>query len=236
MVQENLGTFNSIQIVADLGEFTIIGHNGDNVLCEHNADKARFSHASDGKTLKLTCSYKARWFQWSYLWLSYLASGWPKASVQLFVPKDSDLDLRVFSGKVTIKNHNCINRIKMGSGTLLMDECKGELDVFTSSADVTVKGLAGHINLYSYTGDITVQGEFLPDKPNRLESMMGYVKVALKNANLSWTASAATGTITMLAPQGFVQKAKKAAWGSLGEGLGKLKLKTNIGNIEIKTE
>ncbi len=144
--------------------------------------------------------------------------------LQVSVPKDVDLDLKVGTGNITVNGTQGEFAFKVGSGSIVADGSFKKIDGATGSGKIAVKGLVGGGKLKSGSGEI--------DLTYIEKSLTGELDLKVGSGNVS-----------ILFPKGAkVKTSFKAGLGELTNELGdnanaafKVSMEAGSGNLKIKS-
>ena len=155
-----------------------------------------------------------------------------------------DLDLRgtrgptrveSVSGDVEIADLQGPMRVKSVSGDVECSDYVGAVDGSSVSGDLSIRGRARFCELRTVSGDISIDLE--PDgggRESRLKTISGDVDLGLLGSSCTCDFRTASGDLECEAPARVIREGRKDRTIIIGEGRGRLHVKTVSGDLTIK--
>src|SRR5947209_9866070 len=139
------------------------------------------------------------------------------------------------SGDVNIADLQGPMRIKSVSGDVQCSDYVGILEGSSVSGDVDVHGRVRGVELHTVSGDISIDMEpGASPRENRLKTISGDVEVGLIGSSCTCDFHTASGDLECDAPARIIREGRKDRTVVLGDGRGRLHVKTVSGDLTIK--
>ena len=139
------------------------------------------------------------------------------------------------SGDVNIADLQGPMRIKSVSGDVQCSDYVGMLEGSSVSGDVDVHGRVRGVELHTVSGDISIDMEpGASPRENRLKTISGDVEVGLIGSSCTCDFHTASGDLECDAPARIIREGRKDRTVVLGDGRGRLHVKTVSGDLTIK--
>lgn len=139
------------------------------------------------------------------------------------------------SGDVNIADVQGPMRIKSVSGDVQCSDYVGMLEGSSVSGDVDVHGRVRGVELLTVSGDISIDMEpAASPRENRLKTISGDVEVGLIGSSCTCDFHTASGDLECDAPARIIREGRKDRTVVLGDGRGRLHVKTVSGDLTIK--
>jgi hypothetical protein len=139
------------------------------------------------------------------------------------------------SGDVNIADVQGPMRIKSVSGDVQCSDYVGMLEGSSVSGDVDVHGRVRGVELHTVSGDISIDMEpGATPRDNRLKTISGDVEVGLIGSSCTCDFHTASGDLECDAPARIIREGRKDRTVVLGDGRGRLHVKTVSGDLTIK--
>src|SRR5437660_3531861 len=139
------------------------------------------------------------------------------------------------SGDVNIADLQGPMRIKSVSGDVQCSDYVGMLEGSSVSGDVDVHGRVRGVELHTVSGDISIDMEpGASPRENRLKTISGDVEVGLIGSSCTCDFHPASGDLECDAPARIIREGRKDRTVVLGDGRGRLHVKTVSGDLTIK--
>src|SRR5256712_1625827 len=139
------------------------------------------------------------------------------------------------SGDVSIGDAQGPMRVKSVSGDVEVTDYVGALEGSAVSGDVSIRGRVRSCELHTVSGDISVDLD--PDpfgRESRLKTISGDVEIGLIAASCTCDYHTASGDLECDAPARIIREGRKDRMVIIGEGAGRLHVKTVSGDLTIK--
>ena len=139
------------------------------------------------------------------------------------------------SGDVNIADLQGPMRIKSVSGDVQCSDYVGMLEGSSVSGDVDVHGRVRGVELHTVSGDISIDMEpGATGRDNRLKTISGDVEVGLIGSSCTCDFRTASGDLECDAPARVIREGRKDRTIVVGDGRGRLHVKTVSGDLTIK--
>ena len=121
-------------------------------------------------------------------------------SIEVSVPKNSDLDARTGDGAVVLEGITGAAKVRSGDGHITATDLKGDIELHTGDGGIDARGLDGKLSASSGDGRISVSGRF--DELD-LSSGDGHITAEAQRGSLvanGWDLDTSDGGITLRIP------------------------------------
>jgi len=139
------------------------------------------------------------------------------------------------SGDVSIGDAQGPMRVKSVSGDVEVTDYVGILEGSAVSGDVSIRGRVRSCELHTVSGDISVDLDPDPSgRESRLKTISGDVEIGLIAASCTCDYHTASGDLECDEPARIIREGRKDRMVIIGEGAGRLHVKTVSGDLTIK--
>ena len=139
------------------------------------------------------------------------------------------------SGDVSISDAQGPMRVKSVSGDVEVTDYVGILEGSAVSGDVSIRGRVRSCELHTVSGDISVDLDPDPSgRESRLKTISGDVEIGLIAASCTCDYHTASGDLECDEPARIIREGRKDRMVIIGEGAGRLHVKTVSGDLTIK--
>src|SRR5207247_4779428 len=143
--------------------------------------------------------------------------------------------LESVSGDVSIGDAQGPMRVKRVSGDVEVTDYVGILEGSAVSGDVSIRGRVRSCELHTVSGDISVDLDPDPSgRESRLKTISGDVEIGLIAASCTCDYHTASGDLECDEPARIIREGRKDRMVIIGEGAGRLHVKTVSGDLTIK--
>lgn len=156
-----------------------------------------------------------------------------------------DMTLQSVAGQIHLKEVSGYIIVRTTSGSLECTQCAGKLDFNSISGNATIlQPVLNNVNIFTMTGNITYDGDFVRTGLYTMKSGKGLVEVHFSGTDsFDLNAQTTTGTVDNRA-QAFLKpdshgirhaasKLSQGFFGTIGQGLAKVELSSYSGTIRI---
>jgi hypothetical protein len=138
------------------------------------------------------------------------------------------------SGDVSIADAQGPMRVKSVSGDVEITDYVGAVEGSAVSGDVSIRGRVRSCELHTVSGDISVDLDPDPGRESRLKTISGDVEIGLIAVSCTCDYHTASGDLECEAPAKIIREGRKDRMVIIGEGAGRLNVKTVSGDLTIK--
>lgn len=152
---------------------------------------------------------------------------------EIRIPSDWDVTVELTNGIVTIDSVVGDVHVDVTNGNINLTDVIGTVNVDLTNGNADLRGIDGDVEVELTNGIIFTQMEFAIDRSCKLATVNGGIELQIpKTTSADFTASVANGEISLrgLTLQDLVSSPRSMR-GTLGNGEGRIELKTTNGGI-----
>ena len=170
-------------------------------------------------------------------WLDLFRGKRFRVDFEITVPRECAVDAQTVSGDLDVQGTRGPARVESVSGDVNIADLQGPMRIESSSVsgDVDVHGRVRGVELHTVSGDISIDMEpGASPRENRLKTISGDVEVGLIGSSCTCDFHTASGDLECDAPARIIREGRKDRTVVLGDGRGRLHVKTVSGDLTIK--
>ena len=152
------------------------------------------------------------------------------------VPVNTEIDVGVGSGAVTIEGARAGGRATAAAGDVTLRDVSGDFTGGTGVGDIAITNSSGSFQFTTGSGGITFEGELTPDGLNELETGVGDVTVTIPDDNgIALDVSVSDGSVsTEFAVADQPAGSPGRLSGTVGDGGAQLSIVVGVGSVDIR--
>ena len=186
-------------------------------------------------------------------WLEMFRGKRFRVDFDITVPRECAVDAQTVSGDIEVQGTRGPMRVESVSGDVSIGDAQGPMRVKSVSGDVEVNDYVGALEGSAVSGDVTIHGrvrscelhtvsgdisvDLDPDpsgRESRLKTISGDVEIGLIASSCTCDYHTASGDLECDAPARIIREGRKDRMVIIGEGAGRLHVKTVSGDLTIK--
>jgi hypothetical protein len=186
-------------------------------------------------------------------WLEMFRGKRFRVDFDITVPRECAVDAQTVSGDIELQGTRGPTRVESVSGDVSIADTQGPMRVQSVSGDVEVTDYVGGVEGSAVSGDVSIRGrvrscelhtvsgdisvDLDPDpsgRESRLKTISGDVEIGLITASCTCDYHTASGDLECDEPARIIREGRKDRMVIIGEGAGRLHVKTVSGDLTIK--
>ena len=186
-------------------------------------------------------------------WLEMFRGKRFRVDFDITVPRECAVDAQTVSGDMEVEGTRGPTRVESVSGDVSIGDVQGPMRVKSVSGDVEITDYVGAVEGSAVSGDVSIRGrvrscelhtvsgdisvDLDPDpfgRESRLKTISGDVEIGLISVSCTCDYHTASGDLECEAPARIIREGRKDRMVIVGEGAGRLNVKTVSGDLTIK--
>jgi len=236
----------------DLGKVVVRPGSDGEVNVHGEIKHFRCKVQQHGNEIRITSQMTVEWYEWIYLWVEFLFSGWPKCNLDITVPVESVVQISSQTGHVEISGIKGEAYVQNSTGTVKASDIQGKVNVRASTGNVHIRNVmgdvqadsgtggvrmenvAGNVAARSNTGSIHFSGILSPEGQHQFTTGTGSIRITLQEPDIAFDATVGTGSVFCYPEKAITRKDTRSVQGYFGNGRGRLMAHTGTGSIHIQ--